>query len=542
MFVRAKRSVQNGTSYEYLQIVQSFRDHGKPRQRVLATLGRRESLVASGALDGLLTSLGRFSQRLRVVEAVRTQGLHAHAGKAWGPPLVFGRLWESQGLPEILGALAGEREFSFDIERVSFAMALQRLCAPGSDLQGSSWIHTVEAAGFADLKLQHFYRTCRFLHDVRERLEQALYFRDRDLFSEGLDLVFVDTTSTYIYRDTETEFRKRGYSRDRRSDLPQFVLCVVVDRNGWPIAWEIFPGNTADKPALRRVIGVLRDRFRIRRVILVADRGMISKDTIELLTEHKDAPFDYILGCKMRRQKEVSEEVLARAGRYTLVQHNLEVKEVWVEDRRYVVCRNPEEAEKDAAARKAILEKLETTLAQKGPKAILGNRGFKRFLNIDKKAFTVNQQAIEADARLDGKFVLRTNTKLPAEEIAKTYKGLWRVERTFREEKSTLEVRPIYHHNDDTSIGHIVASFLALRLEVDLQRRLEERGSKLPFRDLMQDLHQVQAVDLELDGRRYRLRTDMSGHANEAFAAAGVRPPPIVADLGPVPTAEETGP
>jgi hypothetical protein len=534
MFVRAKRSVQNGVAYEYLQIVESFREEGKPRQRVLVTLGRRDALVADGTLDGLVKSLARFSERLSVVEKVRATGLQAHTARLWGPALVFGRLWERQGLPRVLGRLAADRRFQFDVERTTFAMALQRLCSPGSDLQGCAWAKTVEAPGLAALELQHFYRTCAFLAEIREDLEREIYFRDRDLFSDGLDLVFIDTTSTYVFRDTETEFRKRGYSRDRRGDSPQFVLCVAVDRHGWPIAWEIFPGNTADRQALKAIVATLRERFRVRRTVVVADRGMIGKDTISLLADDKTAPFDFVLGCRMRRQKEVSEEVLARAGRYHAVADNLEVKEVCVEGRRYVVCRNPEEAAKDAAARAAVIAKLEKTLAEHGPKSVIGNRGFKRFIQVARGSVTIDRAAIEADARLDGKFVLRTNTDLPTPEVAMTYKGLWRVERTFREQKSTLDIRPIYHHRDDASIGHIVASFLALRLEVDLQRRLDERGSKTPWLDLMRDLNEVRAVELELDGKRYRLRTDLPGMANEALAAAGVRAPAIVQEIDKV--------
>lgn len=534
MFVRAKRSVQSGTTYEYLQIVESYRDEGRVKQRVLLTLGRRDQIVASGELDGLVRSLARFSERLRVIDAAEEGGLRAREARLWGPVVVFGRLWDRQGVPEILASLVRERRFEFDVERVCFAMALQRLCAPGSDLRGSSWVQTVEAPGFDRLRLQHFYRTCAFLHDARSDLERGLFLRDRDLFSDALDLVFVDTTSTFVYRDTETELRKRGYSRDRRGDLPQFVLCVAVDRHGWPIAWEIFPGNTADREALRRVVAVLRERFRIGRVVVVADRGMIGKDTIALLEDDKRAPFDFILGCRMRQQREVSEDVLARAGRYKVVADNLEVKEVRVGERRYVVCRNPDEAKKDAAAREAIVAKLEQEITSR-PKSVVKNRGFARFLDVARGALSINRAAVAADARLDGKFVLRTNTDLPPEEVATTYKSLWRVERAFRETKSTLEVRPIFHHRDDTSVGHIVASFLALRLEVDLQRRLDERKVDISWPDLMGDLAQVQAVTVDLDGSRYRLRTDLKGAAHQAFAAAGVRPPSIVERLGAVP-------
>ena len=337
------------------------------RQQVIATLGRRDVLVASGELDGLLLSLARFSEKLRVVETVRSQWLQARTARGWGPALVFGRLWERQGIGEELRQFAESRRFRFDVERAGFAMALQRLCRPGSDLQGSSWVKTVEAEGFEKLELQHFYRTCGFLWDVRQELERRLYFRGRDLFSMQLDLVFIDTTSLYVYRDTETAWRKWGYSRDRRGDLPQFVLCVAVDRRGWPVAWEVFAGKTADKEALRRIVEVLRRRFHVSSVVVVADRGMISADTIALLTQHPTASFDYILGCRMRRQRVVGEQVLGRAGHYETIADNLDVKEVRVSGRRYVVCRNPEEARKDAAARESILAKLQDTALPTGP-------------------------------------------------------------------------------------------------------------------------------------------------------------------------------
>lgn len=542
MFVRAKRSVQNGGTYEYLQIVRSYREGPRVRQQVLATLGRREALAYSGELDGLLRSLGRFSETLRVVDAVREGGLRARSSRSWGPALVFGRLWERQGVGRLLKSLAQDRQFGFDVERVAFAMALQRLCSPGSDLQGSQWVRTVECPGLEGLALQHFYRTAGFLAEVRDDLEQRLFERDRDLFTQDVDVVLIDTTSVFVYRDTETAYRKRGYSRDRRPDLPQFVLCVLVNRQGWPIAWEVFPGNTADVKAFDQVVKVLRGRLKIGKVVVVADRGMISKGSLALLTEDRNKPYDYVLGCRMRRNQEVSEHVLRDSGPYEVVAPNLEVKDVRVGGRRYVVCRNPIELAKDAASRETILSKLRTTLSEQGSKAVLGNRGFARFVKVAKGSVTIDEEAVQRDALLDGVFVLTTNTAWAAADVARTYKSLWRVERTFREEKSTLEVRPIYHHRDDTSIGHIVASFLALRLEVDLQHRLDERRVDVSWPDLMRDLSQVQAVEVEMAGRRYRLRTDLSGAASQAFSAAGVRPPSPATLLGESISPDQTDP
>jgi len=307
MFVRLKRSGSPGAIREYLQIVESFREQGKVRQRLIATLGRRDELVATGALDDLIRSLTKFSAQVRVVERVRHDGLQAHTARAWGPALVFGRLWEQQGLPEIFARLAHGRRFGFDLERAGFALALQRLCAPGSDLQGVGWLRTVECPGVDALALQHLYRTVGgFLAAGRADLERELFFRDRDLFAQTLDLVFIDTTSTFVWRTEESALRRRGYSRDRRPDQPQVVICLAVDRHGWPIAWDILPGNTDDRTAFTQMIATLRTRFQIGRVIVVADRGMISQKVLALLTGDARAPFDYILGCRLRQDTGIS--------------------------------------------------------------------------------------------------------------------------------------------------------------------------------------------------------------------------------------------
>lgn len=512
------------------------------RQEVIATLGRADKLLISGEIDGLLHSLAKFSDKLRVVEANRSPDLQAHRSLEWGPALVFGRLWERQGIPAIIKMLSQDRKFEFDIERATFAMALQRLCEPGSDLGGSQWVTNVEIPEFHELALHHFYRTAAFLAEVRSEIETELSWRDRDLFSQDFDLMFIDTTSVYVYRDTENELFKRGHSRDHKPHLPQLVLCVVVNAQGWPVAWEAFPGNTADVRAFDKMVKRLRKRLSIRNVVVVADRGMISKDSIKLLAEDQLAPFGYVLGCRMRRQKEVNEEVLARAGRYHTVADNLDVKEVYVENRRYIVCRNSIEAKKDQATREALIGKLGRIIAEQGPKALVGNRGYARFIKIDKHSVSINLPAVEADARLDGRFVLTTNTELPADQVALTYKSLWRVERTFREQKSTLEVRPIYHRCPHMAIGHIVASFLALRLEVDLQRRLDESKVEVSWPTLMRDLSQVRSVIVDLDGTRYRLRTTMVGSSYQAFQAAGVRPPETVTPLGPAPSQTGSSP
>jgi transposase len=327
----------------------------------------------------------------------------------------------------------------------------------------------------------------------------------------------------------------------------QLILGVVMRRDGVPISCEIWPGNLHDSKTLGPVLEGLKQRFRIAQVVLVCDRGMVSAKNLKAVGE---AGYQYIVGMKMRGLLEVREQVLRRAGRYREVKHNLGVKEVWVEERRYVVCVNPERAEKDRQDRQAILEKLEDKLASGGVKQLIANRGYRRFLKVRKGAAEIDPRRVKEDERYDGKYVLRTTTDLPAGEVAEAYKQLTWIERLWRELKEVMEVRPIYHHQKKENVkGHIFASFLALYLSARLRRRLEELKQKehpeeaspgssvaparlpIPWEKLLADLSQVRAITVRVDNQRYLMRTELKGHAPEVFRAVGVRPPPLAQPL-----------
>jgi transposase len=383
----------------------------------------------------------------------------------------------------------------------------------------------------------------------KERIERRLYERGLDLFNQALELVFFDTTSTYFEGTGWRGWAKLGKSRDHRPDHLQLVLGVVMRQDGLPISCEIWPGNTADVTTVRPIVESLKKRFRIRKVVLVCDRGMVSAANLKAIER---AGYEYIVGMKMRRLLEVREEVLRRAGRYQEVRHTLHVKEVRVGDRRYVVCINPERAEKDRRDREALLEKLRSRLSSGGVKRLISNRGYRRFLKVRRGGATIDEQAVREDQRYDGKYVLRTTTSLSAAEVAEAYKQLTWIERLWRELKDVMEVRPIYHHlKKDNVKGHIFASFLALYLSATLRHRLEEqwwrehpdharkeegRGpARLPvgWETLLRDLAQVRAIHVRLDGECYRMRTELRGSAHTAFRAVGVRPPPPAEKLNP---------
>jgi len=354
MFARIKTAYnRNGSERRYLQICESRREEGKVRQKVLCNLGRVEDLQ-EGKLDDLIRSLAKFSQNLAVVSAA--EDLFADWSKEYGPTMVFRRLWEKLGLHEIINQLVDETEMSIDVQEAVFCMVLNRLIEPTSKLGVNDWKEDVYRPQFDALKLHHFYRAIDFLDENKETIEQKLFYRHTDLFSGQLDLVFFDTTSTYVEGSAGAfDLLDYGHSKDHRPDRLQVMIGLLMSRDGMPIAHHVFPGNTPDAEAFMEAIRDLKQRFNVQRVIVVGDRGMMGKRTLDLLEELK---LQYILGVRMRSIK-LAPEIIADPSPYVTVEEkdNLKVKEVTLNNNRYIVCLNEEEAKRDVAVRKRIEEK-----------------------------------------------------------------------------------------------------------------------------------------------------------------------------------------
>jgi len=268
----------------------------------------------------------------------------------------------------------------------------------------------------------------------------------------------------------------------------------------------------------------------------VGDRGMVSEENLALFGSMQP-PVHYIVGVRMRRQKEVGEIVLRSRKPWIEITGKrkkakdpapLKIKEVHVGEHRYVVCLNEEERRKDATDREAILSALRDQL-RKGDKSLVGNKGYRRYLKTTgEKRFEIDEALARDDERYDGIWVLRTDTDLDAETVANSYKMLWSVEATFRTAKSILETRPIYHKCDDTIRGHVFCSFLALVLKRELEERMAEKGLEWEWAEVIRGLDNLQEVEAELHGERYLLRSEILGHAGEALRGAGVAAPPTL--------------
>jgi transposase len=544
MFARVKKSGK----HEYLQIVENRKIKGKVIQRVIATIGRMDQLQEKDRVETLIRSLSRFSEKVLLVLSGKSDV--SAASTKIGPALIFERLWEDLGIKKVIKDLLFNRRFEFDVERAVFLTVLHRLFISGSDRSCEKWNRDYKIKGVEGLCLHHLYRAMTFLGEqtedqrdatpfyprcTKDLIEENIFSERRDLFT-GLDLVFFDTTSIYFEGSGGTLIGQKGHSKDHRPDLNQMVVGAVIDNKGKPVCCEMWPGNTADVKTLIPVIDRVRSRFNTVRFCIVADRGMISAENVKEL-DKREIP--YIFGARMRKVKEVKEDVLSYPGRYREVRPEgalskdpapLKVKEVVLNGKRYIVCLNPKQARKDARDRQAIIDSLEEKI-KTNPKSLIGNKGYRKYLKIGKDSVSINQDKIEWESRFDGKWVLITNTNFPAQQVALKYKELWQVEQVFRDVKSVLETRPVYHQKDENIRGHVFCSFLALVLRKELDRRLEEAGRNFEWADIKQDLKALQEVEMEDGGKSLALRTECLGTCGKVFKAVGVAVPPTIREL-----------
>jgi DDE family transposase len=544
VFVREKHI--NG--YTYLYLVESVREDGRAKQRIIKNLGRKDAVIASGELERLAASIGRYAERAIVLSQLHAGDLDGLSCKRIGAPLLFGRLWQDTGCRAVIDDLLATRCFEFPLERAVFVSVLHRIMVSGSDRGCEKWMSDYDIPGIDELALHHLYRAMAWLGEeldadqqagatgsfaprtIKDLIEEQLFARRRDLFSE-LSVVFMDTTSLSFTGAGGATLGERGYSKDHRPDLMQMIVAVVIDADGRPICSEMWPGNTADVTVLIPVIDRLRTRFGIGRVCVVADRGMISAPTIAAL---EDRGLEYVLGVRERTDVLVRQVVLDDTRPFTPLcveraggkDTQLWVKEVKVDGRRYIVCRNEAEAEKDAADRRAIVAALDQQL-KRGDKALIGNSAYRRYLRAaaGRRVFEIDPGKLADEARFDGIFVLRTNARISPLQAVLRYRDLLQVEDLFRTAKALMRTRPIYHSSDAAIRGHVFCSFLALVLRKELDERCRMARFRPEWANVLRELDRLQKIELNKDGRQVIMRTPATGVMGPLFKAARIALP-----------------
>jgi DDE family transposase len=499
MFVRtATRRNKDGTAVRYLQLVHNEWDSAAKaaKMRVLHNFGR-EDQVDKAAIERLAGSLCRLLDPGRAA-ALREPGLSYRGSVAFGGPWLLDQLWQRLGIAAILTARLATTRRDAAVERVLFALVANRALDPSSKLAAAHWVgRKAWIGGLPETTDDACYRSMDWLHQVKDAVEKEIFSQVANLLNLEVDLLFFDTTSTYFELDEEDEpvprdkngnvtgdpdkaaggkpagFRAYGKSKDHRDDLPQVVIGMAVTRDGIPVRVWCWPGNTSDSALIRQVKDDMRD-WTLSRVVWVADRGFTSAENRRYL---RRGDHHYIIGEKLRSGSAEARAALSRQGRYQDVTANLRVKEVRIaESERFVICFNPEGAERDAKVRTRMLAQLEdlikdsdklTATKRAELRGVISTKpGLNRYLRVTPGGLLrTDAAAVKAEENLDGKYLLRTSDpQLPAEDIALGYKQLLEVERGWRDLKQVIDLRPVYHRKEERIRAHVILCWLALLL------------------------------------------------------------------------------
>jgi transposase len=544
MYVRTiSRHNKDGSTTTYVQLAHNVRDpkSGYARANVLYTFGRADSLNLE-AIRRLVRSLCRFLSPEDAVEAearLESPALHFIKSVPLGGAYLLRKLWERLGLEKTLTQALSEREFVSPVEWAIFAMVANRALAPDSKRGVEEWAREDVALGNPEpISLQHLYRAMDFLLEHEEAIQKEVFFATADLFNLEVDLLFFDTTTTYVESEEEGGIRRYGHSKDKRPDLPQVVIGLAVTKEGLPVRCWVLPGNTQDMTTVERIKTDLLG-WKLGRCIWVMDRGMSSEENRILLQR---AGGHYILGEKLRDNQEAHNLALSFKGRYHKVRDNLEVKEIVVGDgerrRRFVLVFNPEQAKKDKATREKTLQRIEEAIEalgdQKGKahkKAVctlLSHRTMGRYIRPTKTGrLKINQAKVREEETLDGKYLLSTSDDtLSAEDAALGYKQLMEVERAFRTLKTTLELRPIFHRKDERIQAHVLLCSLALLLVRIAERETGETWDRI--RPVMERCHLGEFSSK--DGRILR-RTELTPDQVNILNRLKIAAPPAFFDV-----------
>lgn len=519
MFVKRTSVRSGGRQLTYLQLVESYRDGDKVRQRVVAKLGREDQLDPAD-IDRLVRSLAAYG----TLPVGDTSGLEAavlHPGLEFGAVHALNHVWSELGLPGILTDLAAGRRFAFPVCEVVKAIVFARVLEPSSERAlVKEWLTRVFAPEFEGLELQHAYRTLAFLSEVGPELEARLTgVLTGKLFADA-SLVLFDTTSSYFEGLGPEGLASFGYSRDKRADRPQVNLGLLTSREGYPLGHWLYPGKQSDVRSMALARAEFRERLALGSFVVVADRGMVSQANLQAL---RADGIDYIIAERLRRK--ASHEALSRAGRYQRITPTIDAKEISRDGiERLILCRNQLRAEEDARKREAILSHLEHQLAEGSWRESL-KPGARRYLKVDGSNARIDKGRIEDDARFDGKWVLRTTTTLPASEVALAYRGLWRVEDAFRTLKTPLELRPIHHTSEAGVRGHVQSCVLAYLLTRIIDDRLEQAGLDIGVHAALTELSRIQRIPLQHAGLTITKTTTPSTEQKQILNAIGAGVP-----------------
>jgi transposase len=574
MYLRTvKAKGAEGVEFEYIRLVEAYWENGHSKQRVVANLGRKDLLAPH--LESLIELLGG-AKKSKSASRSCGEPIEATVAACWGPMLVARSLWREFGLESILDGLAPKTNTVLKAGRLPLAdrvlvLVANRLSRPGSEHALAQWLESDFVCGRdgkrilarwkqqgrvrVDLNwLQEWYRTLDQLLACKERIEVELFGRLRDLFHLEVEMVFYDLTSTYFEGRGPAGLADFGYSRDgkRRNRQVQVGLVMI---NGWPIAHHVFDGSLPDSETVEMVLKDLRQRFGLRRVIFVGDRGMVTIQNLALLRQREQG---YLVGLKRRRNEQVKGYIEAAAqGRWQECPVGITAREKEKVPRtivtevggeepgvRVFVVQSEERLAYERAMREAAMEKTRQALEKLAVRVAAGrlkkaqnigaaaarilsrNHGSRYYdWSLEQGVFRYFEHPVHlpAEKALEGKYVIQTEElDLSAVQAVEAYKELSEVERGFRELKDLIEMRPIYHHRSKRVRAHVFVAALAFLLDRALEKKLKAAGVPMSSAQALEALRTMHVVDIRVGAQIRRGVTAGNHQARQILAALGI--------------------
>jgi transposase len=537
------RTTTNGRGVSYYHLVESYRDHGKVKQRTLLSLGK----VEDGKLEQLAEAISKHTDKISVFNLAKDVDISDTY--ILGPLLILERMINTLGLSDCLSMLQRKhKKLEFDFKKVIFTQICSRFVNPVSKLAlYDNWIGRMYPGMIEhDTAIQHIYRSLDLLYKHKEDIEKYLFSFGKNLFNICVDVVLYDLT-TLRFESTRTDMgdlRQFGYSKEMRTDCTQVVLGLLTDTEGIPLCFEVHSGNTFEGNTLDGIVDRISEKMVIRRFIFVADRGLFSMANLEHIRKRNG---EFIVGLKMGVLKQHIQKGFYDLEQFTWLNSELAIYETSFGDDRCIITWSRVRAERDRKSREEVIERITATLASAKPvsKKFITNRAYKKYILVKKESeCALNQEVINNEKKKDGFFGIITNVKaMSAAEIVSNYKELWRIEDAFGEMKGTLKSRPMFHWTDQRIIGHLMLCFLSHFCEAHLTKLLREskllQSSKsidngiikkrsLTVKVAMEELNQVMAVPVRVRKETIWLRTDIPPNACKLFKAIGMPIPPKI--------------
>ncbi|MCL4386824.1 IS1634 family transposase [Patescibacteria group bacterium] len=519
MFIREKTSPT--TKRTYLQIIRSYRTQGKIRQKIIASLGCLQELQEKNEIKKLARSLLKFcSQRQDITDF---SSLKENNRYYWGAVKIIRKIWEQLKLSELLSSFSKSAQLKFDYFSAVFLMVIERLVNPCS--KWKSYQNQDKYYGISKVDSQHLYRALDVLASNKEKLEKELFERNVSLFNMSVDVVFFDVTTLYFESQKISDLKLFGFSKDCKVNEVQVVVSLIIDKEGRPIGFDVFPGNTFEGKTMESAVKKLKKNFNIDRLIFVGDRGVFSAGNFEILKENN---YEYIISSRIKsKSKAVKEKILDGKWDYEKEEEKGEVfkyKEIGTKGERLIITWSSKRARKDRADRERLIKRAEELLEGN---RVANKAGARKYLKVEVEKAELNQEKIELDARWDGYYGIETNNDdLSAGVVVERYKDLWRIEESFRILKSHLETRPIFHWTEKRILGHLVLCFLAFLLERILELELKRNEINYSASGIREALNSLQVSEVEIEGRTFLLRSRVEGLANDILRCFKIKIPP----------------